>query len=567
MASFAEAVKPLLVIPMTGVSARFTAAGYDRPKFLLEADGQLVIDHVIDMYPGWDDVVFVCNARHLDDPRFDLEAHLLRRRPRATVVRVDTPCLGPGDAVLSARAHIPLDRPVVVNYCDFTAYQDTDLLAERLCSGEVDGIIPAYTGGHPHMAHSRSYAYVRMDGDRVVDIQEKQPWTDDPSSEYASSGTYAFASGGLLLDCLEQQIADGYLLKGEYYLSLTYKPLLARGGRVEVLELQHFMQWGTPQDFEEYRDASRAVAAWTAPRLRPRASGAAPTPAARVVLASGAGQRFKDAGYDVPKPALPLSSRPVVEHALAGLPGDETVLVTRRDLADHGAVAGLADRIGARLVSLPGLTEGQAVSALRGLEAVSSDVPVTVGACDALPSVGQDAVEAALATAGTDGLIVWLARPYHAAGRRPEQYGWAAVDARGLVTDTWLKARPADPGAGVMIGTFTFGSRDGGRRHIEALIADDERINGEFYLDSLVRRVAAAGQPVVGLVVDGFSSVGTPAEYEALRYWQSCFHKWVHHPYNLAADPLVQATDRAALDKEFREFVRALPVRTGELVA
>jgi NDP-sugar pyrophosphorylase family protein len=566
VASFAEAVKPLLVVPMTGVSSRFTAAGYDRPKFMLETDGQLVIDHVIDMYPDWDDVVFVCNAQHLDDPRFDLAGHLLGRRPGATVVRVETPSRGPGDAVLTAREHIDLDRPVVVNYCDFAAYQDTGLLAERLSSGEVDGIIPVYTGGHPHMAWSTSYAYVLMDGDRVVDIQEKQPWTDDPSTEFASSGTYAFASGRLLLDSLEQQVAEGHLLNGEYYLSLTYKPLLSRGGRVEVLGLQHFMQWGTPQDFEEYRDTSRALARWTAPRLLPTASGGS-TPGARVLLASGAGQRFRDAGYTLPKPALPLAGRPVLEHALAALPGTETVLVTRRDLDDHGAVADLADRVGARMVSLPGMTEGQAVSALRGIEAVGADVPVTVGACDALPTVGQDAVDRALRTAGPDGLVVWLARPYHAAARRPEQYGWASVDDNGLVTGSWLKARPADPAAGVLIGTFTFGSRDGARRHIQALLDADERVNGEFYLDSLVRRVAAAGHPVVGLLVDGFSSVGTPAEYEALRYWQACFHKWVHHPYTLAGDPMVRATDRAALDDQFRTFHRSLPVRTRELVA
>jgi NDP-sugar pyrophosphorylase family protein len=544
---------------MTGVSARFTAAGYDRPKFLLETDGQLVIDHVVDMYPGWDDVVFICNALHLDDPRFGLEEHLLARRPDATIVRVDTPCLGPGDAVLRAREHIPLDRAVVVNYCDFAAYQDSDLLAERLTSGAVDGIIPVYTGGHPHMAHSTSYAYVRMHGSQVVDIQEKQPWTDDPLGELASSGTYAFASGRLLLDSLEQQVEEGHLLKGEYYLSLTYKPLLARGGRVEVLELQHFMQWGTPQDFEEYRETSRAVAAWTAPRVRPATDGSA-SPAARVLLASGAGQRFKDAGYAAPKPALPLSGRPVVDHALAGLPGDETVLVTRRDLTDHGALATLADQGGARLVSLPGMTQGQAESALRGLEAVASDVPVTVGACDALPTIAQEAFDGALATAGPEGLIVWLARPYHAAARRPEQYGWAAVAPDGTVGESWLKQVPADPTAGVMIGTFTFGSRDAGIRHIESLMADDERVNGEFYLDSLVGRLAKQGVPVAALVVETFSSVGTPAEYEALRYWQSCFAKWVHHPYTLAADPLVRVADRAALDHDFRQFSPLHPV-------
>jgi CTP:molybdopterin cytidylyltransferase MocA len=517
------------------------------------------------MYPDWDDVVFVCNAQHLDDPRLGLEDHLLGRRPLGTVVRLDTPALGPGDAVLQARSHIPADRPVVVNYCDFAAYQDSDRLAERLFSGQVDGIIPAYTGNHPHMAHSTSYAYVRMEGDRVVDIQEKQPWTDDPQSEYASSGTYAFASGRLLLDSLEQQVIDGHLLKGEYYLSLTYKPLLARGGRVEILELQHFMQWGTPQDFEEYREASRAVAAWTGPRVRPLTVGS-PTPSARVLLASGAGQRFRDAGYELPKPALPLSGRPVLDHALAGLPAGETVLVTRQDLSDHGVVASLARQVGAQLVSLPGMTQGQAESALRGLEAVPSDVPVTVGACDALPTISQAAFERALATAGDDGLIVWLARPYHAAARRPGQYGWAAVDGDGLVTGSWLKEQPGDPAAGVMIGTFTFASRDTGRRHIESLMADDERINGEFYLDSLVRRVAAAGSPVVGLDVETFSSVGTPAEYEALQYWQSCFHKWAHHPYALAADPLVAASDRARLDHRFRTWGAASSTRAEVLV-
>lgn len=546
-------MRPQLVIPMTGVSARFTAAGYDRPKFLLETDGQLVIDHVVDMYPDWDDVVFICNAVHLDDPRFGLEEHLLARRPGATVVRVDTPALGPGDAVLRAREHIALDRPVVVNYCDFAAYQDSDLLAARLASGEVDGVIPVYTGGHPHMAHSTSYAYVRMDGQRVVDIQEKQPWTDDPLREFASSGTYAFASGQLLLDSLEQQVDEGHLLKGEYYLSLTFKPLLARGGRVEVLELQHFMQWGTPQDFEEYREASRAVAAWTAPRVRPSGVGD-DGPKARVLLASGAGQRFKDAGYDLPKPALPLSGRPVVDHALAGLPGSETVLVTRQDLPDAGALSALAEQVGARLVALPGMTRGQAESALRGLEAVTGDVPVTVGACDALPTISQAAFDEALATAGHDGLVVWLARPYHAAARRPGQYGWCSILDDGTVGESWLKTTPADPTAGVMIGTFTFGSRDAGIAHIESLMSDDERVNGEFYLDSLVARLIKQGLPVAGLVVDTFSSVGTPAEYEALLYWQSCFHKWAHHSYALAADPLVRPADRARLDHRFRQF-------------
>jgi molybdopterin-guanine dinucleotide biosynthesis protein A len=153
------AVRPQLVVPMTGISSRFTAAGYDRPKALIEIDGETVIDHVVDMFPGWDDVVFICNADHLADPRLRLRERLLERRPQGKVVEVAAHKLGPGHAVLQAAEHIARDKPVVVNYCDFTCYWDADDFATYLSSGAVTGgAIPAYRGFHPHMLHSTSYA-------------------------------------------------------------------------------------------------------------------------------------------------------------------------------------------------------------------------------------------------------------------------------------------------------------------------------------------------------------------------------------------------------------------------
>lgn len=554
-------MKPQLVIPMTGISSRFTAAGYNRPKALIEIDGQTVIDHVIDMFPGWDDVVFVCNADHLADPRLELRERLLARRPHATVVEVAAHKLGPGHAVLQAAEHIDRARPVVVNYCDFTCYWDADDFAAYLSSGTVTGgAIPAYRGFHPHMLHSSSYAYPKLEGQWVVDIQEKQPWTDDPRSEFASSGTYGFVSGQVLLDALEHQIKAGYDKGGEYYLSLTYKSVLDLGLTVGIYELQHFMQWGTPQDLEEYREWSTAIAHW----LRGPAE---PEPAAtRVVLASGAGKRFADLGYGVPKPLLDVAGRSLLEHALLAVPGSDSVVVTRADLGDGGVVAGLAARQGARVVELARLSRGQADSALSGLRplaAEAGDRPVTITACDAVPRPAPGAFADALAAAGDDGLVVWVAPGYRLARRRPEQYGWVTWDDGGRVCRTWLKQAPEDPAtAGVIIGTFTFPAAARAVDDLEALLASDETVNGEYYLDSLVRRFVADGRPVVALLLDSFVSLGTPDEYETFRYWQSCFHKWVHHPYALAADPLVPPTARAELDHGFRDFVPAASGRT-----
>jgi NDP-sugar pyrophosphorylase family protein len=556
-------VKPQLVIPMTGISSRFTAAGYDRPKALIELDGETVIDHVVDMFPGWDDVVFVCNADHLADPRLRLRERLLERRPQGRVVEVAAHKLGPGHAVLAAADHIARDRPVVVNYCDFTCYWDADDFAEHLSSGLVTGgVIPAYRGFHPHMLHSTSYAYPRMEGEWVVDIQEKQPWTDDPSSEFASSGTYGFTSGQVLLDALAHQQEAGYLLNGEYYLSLTYKSVLDMGLTVGVHELQHFMQWGTPQDLEEYREWSTAIAHW----LR---GPAGPEPGAtRVVLASGAGKRFAERGYPQPKPLLDVAGRTLLEHALLAVPGSESVVVTRADLGDGGAVADWATAQGAEVVELAGLSRGQADSALSGLRPLlrtAPELPVTVTSCDAVPRPAPGAFAAALAAAGDDGLVVWTAPGYRLARRRPQQYGWVTWDDAGpqvgAIRETWLKQAPDDPAAaGVIIGTFSFPSARRAVADVEELLASDETVNSEYYLDSLVRRFVAAGRPVVALLLDSFVSLGTPDEYETFRYWQSCFHKWVHHPYALAADPMVPPTARADLDRAFRDF---RPVATG----
>ena len=46
-----------VIIPMSGMSSRFAAAGYDTPKYLIEVDGKKVIEHIIDLYPKDSDFV------------------------------------------------------------------------------------------------------------------------------------------------------------------------------------------------------------------------------------------------------------------------------------------------------------------------------------------------------------------------------------------------------------------------------------------------------------------------------------------------------------------------------
>ena len=114
-------------------------------------------------------------------------------------------------------------------------------------------VLPAYKGFHPHSLGTTNYAYIKESKNLLIDIKEKEPFTKNRMAEYASSGTYYFSSGQLLINSFEEVIKRNLNIKGEFYVSLAYKIIAEQYKNIYVYPIQHFMQWGTPQDLEEYK--------------------------------------------------------------------------------------------------------------------------------------------------------------------------------------------------------------------------------------------------------------------------------------------------------------------------
>ena len=184
-----------IIIPMSGFGERFRRAGYSLPKPLIPIDGKPIIAHVIDMFPGETDFLFICNQDHLDNPDYAVRATLERYCPTGHVVGIPSHKLGPVHAVRLVEHLIRDDSPVVVNYCDFTCYWDWSHFVRFTSETGCAGAIPAYKGFHPHTLGSTNYAYMREQDGWVLDIQEKQPYTQNRMEEFASSGTYYFRDG------------------------------------------------------------------------------------------------------------------------------------------------------------------------------------------------------------------------------------------------------------------------------------------------------------------------------------------------------------------------------------
>lgn len=542
-----------IVIPMSGFGERFRKAGYGVPKPLIEVDGKPIIEHVVDLFPGETGFTFIVNEDHLANPEFLLEETLSRIAPECRIVPIKAHKLGPINAVLKAMEHIKLDEPVLVNYCDFTCLWDWVKFKEFVASNALDGAIPAYKGFHPHSLGDTNYAYIREDAGRFLDIQEKQPFTANRMNEYASSGTYYFGTGQLMREAFEWVIQNDVQISGEYYVSNAYKFLAESKLKTYVYPIKHFMQWGTPQDLKEYQSWSKVFSTLaSASVVDAGAEGNLIMPMA------GLGQRFKNEGYRIAKPLIEVSGAPMVIQAAGSLPTTKhQVFILRKDLDDLNDVsASLAEAFpNSDLEILESVTDGQARTVALGLQQVYDGEPTSqlVGACDNGVLFDKAKYKTLLDSPQTE-VIVWVARGHVNAIRKPEMFGWVK-QFKGQVTGVSVKQPLENPETDpIVIGTMTFKNQTILRLCLDRLFARDGKINGEYYLDSVVEDALDMGLNVEMFEVDSFISWGTPDDLRTFEYWQSCFHLWDSHPYSVVRDSWVPQEKKSALGSSLLDF-------------
>jgi hypothetical protein len=249
-------------------------------------------------------------------------------------------------------------------------------------------------------------------------------------------------------------------------------------------------------------------------------------------------------------------------HDLPRAPSQTFVL--RHDLPQVDAIAHCMMQAfpGGKIAMLNQLTQGQAITCLNAMNGIDDDTPLTIGACDTGMLYDARAFEELLKRPDCD-VIVWGFSGHSAAQRNPESYGWIAVD-DDRVTRISVKVPLTDPAKDpVVTGTFTFKKAAYFRSACERLIARDGRVNGEFYVDSCINDAIALGLKVKLFQIEAYLCWGTPNELRTFEYWQSCFHKWASHPYDLSRDSRMPPDSVPELEHRYAPRLPPLPRGTA----
>jgi len=518
--------KPQIIIPMSGIGKRFIDAGYSVPKPLIEVDGLPIIEHVVNLFGRPNDVIFICNENHIKET--NMVEVLKRISPNCKIYPVsnDNRC-GPVDAVLKISDEIDDDREVIVSYCDYGTVWDYELFIKETRKYNSDGAISCYTGFHPHMLGSDNYAFVKVNGSKATDIQEKKPFTDNKMNELASNGTYYFKNGSIVKKYFSLLVDKEMDINGEYYVSLVYKLLIENKLLVTTFIINKMLQWGTPYDLEVYNSWSNYFK--NIKTKQPIVKN--PKGTTLILPMAGKGSRFAKEGYLLPKPLLDVDGKSMIIQAVNCLPEcDENTFIC---LSDHIDKFNIYDTIkqnysNAKIVGIDDTTDGQACTCEIGILVNNIDLekPILISACDNGVYYDTKKYEEMVNDESID-VIVWSFRNNQSSKTNPNAYAWLDVDDEGFVKHVSCKNFIYDDPltTHAIIGTMFFRL---GRFFYDGLLKNYEeniKTNGEFYVDDVLNQNIKDGLKIKVFEVENYICWGTPNDYKTYNYWLDHFTK------------------------------------------
>lgn len=230
-----------------------------------------------------------------------------------------------------------------------------------------------------------------------------------------------------------------------------------------------------------------------------------------VMPMAGLGSRFRDAGFDKPKPLIDVRGRPMYAWATESLPVAKASRLIFILLASQPEFPELQQDIEIRyaahrpvVLSVPELTAGQAVTVLRAKELIDNSEPLLVHNADTAFDAERDWTEKALAENLDGALLVFSSNEKRWSFSRENSAGFVEEVREKEVISSWATT-----------GTYWFRRGADFVASAESRIRSGKREASEFYVGPLYNDLISSGAKVRNFRIGKLYCFGTPEDLAA----------------------------------------------------
>lgn len=222
-----------------------------------------------------------------------------------------------------------------------------------------------------------------------------------------------------------------------------------------------------------------------------------------IILAAGAGKRFSDAGYKIPKPAIDIDGLPMIIHAAKSVTVDGTyIFITQKS---HNLKEVIFNNFAnPTILELDSVTEGPAATALLATDHIDNDKDLFIVNCD---QILKYEINKFRVIAGSSDGVLGL---YPVSGDR---WSFAKVE-NGLVQEVAEKKRISEYG---LVGLHYWKKGSDFVKYAKQMVDSQDAVNGEYYIAPTYQYAIDDGKIIRPFVVDQFWEVGVPESLQSYK--------------------------------------------------
>ena len=233
-----------------------------------------------------------------------------------------------------------------------------------------------------------------------------------------------------------------------------------------------------------------------------------------VIPMAGAGSRFFDAGYALPKPLIDVCGRTMIEvvcHNLRPLMEHKFIFICRDDHLRAHQLDRVLKRVapGSDIICVDTVTEGAACTVLLARSLIDNQHPLMIANCDQFIDINIDDYLAAFDPEAADGMIMTMTAT-------DEKWSFVRLNQRRQVAELQEKQVISNEAT---VGIYNFSKGSDFVTAADSMIAKNIRTNNEFYVAPVYNEMISIGKKIdifnIGEPGNGMHGLGTPTDLNA----------------------------------------------------
>lgn len=236
-----------------------------------------------------------------------------------------------------------------------------------------------------------------------------------------------------------------------------------------------------------------------------------------VVPMAGAGSRFANAGYELPKPLIQIHGKPMIQYVIENIrPTFEHkfIFVVQSEHVSKYKIDNLLEHLspGSKVITIPGLTRGAAETVLAAENEIDSEMPLMIANSDQFVAGGLQNYLAKCYSSNADGYIMTMLD-------NDPKWSYVKRNQDGQVTEIVEKQVVSNEAT---VGIYNFRKAKFFIENATSMINNRELVAGEYYVAPVYNKLIMSGGEVdtfsIGDIGSNMFGLGIP---EDLQFFES----------------------------------------------